>query len=311
MMPCEMLRCKFFHKSHPAPRGPEQTQWGLQTPVQLHQQSFETPSIHLQSMPPQGGFNTTYRGPLPDPLEFQQAGGSSQVPRKACRPIGPLMDLSSLEGPPIDDTRIVRARHSMIPRPPGVNSTTNDLPPNLLWKPLPPRPASAEPASSRQRYQPYRPAARPTECDETSRSDNSLRQGPAQRNRHSHTEHGIVQSRPSPEYERSRPTSTIIQRQTGPRSRSSDPLVWLEDAGQWVIASSSARRSSPQPRIHPLPTRLRNATSPPLLQLHGDSNELEGRDNPPDYESHCFSPTHVMRLTFGPASRPRASACEN
>lgn len=317
-MPCETL-CKFFfrtqsaphaHASHSASRGPKPTQWGVEPTVQSHQQPCEPP-IHLQSMPPQRAFYATSREPLPDPLDYQQAGGSSQTPRKPRRQPCPLMDLSSLEGPPIDDQTIVRTPHSIIPRLRVDNATSHHTPPNLLWKPLPPRPASAEPISSR-RQEHHRPAAHPTgnENDGPSRRDNNLRRAPAHRGRH--TEDELEHNRVSPDYERSRSTSTIIQRQTNqPRSRSSDPRVWLEDAEQWTAVGSSATRSS-HPQIHRLPTRLRNATTPLYVQHPDDiDDDLDRRDHPPDYESHCFSPTHVMRLTFGPASRPRASAREN
>lgn len=314
-MPCETLLCKFFFRtqsappaSHSASRGPEPTQWGFQTTVQSHQQPCEPP-IHLQSMSPQRAFYATSREPLPDPLNLQQAGGSSQT-RKSRRQPCPLMDLSSLEGPPIDDQTNVRTPHSIIHRLRVDNATPHNTPPNLLWKPLPPRPASAEPTLSRPQEH-RRPAAHPTGNDGPSRRDNNLRRAAAHRGRHTE-EDEPEHNRVSPDYERSRSTSTIIQRQTDqPRSRSSDTLVWLEDAEQWAAVGSSAARSS-HPQIHRLPTRLRNATTP-LYVRHPDDNDddLERRDHPPDYESHCFSPTHVMRLTFGPASRPRASAREH
>ncbi|KAJ5219018.1 uncharacterized protein N7498_001117 [Penicillium cinerascens] len=258
-------------------------------------------------MPPQRA--ATSREPLPDPLDFQQAGGSSQTPRNSYRQPSPLMDLSSLEGPPIDDQSTMRTPHSIIPRLRVDNATPHNTPPNLLWKPLPPRPASAEPISPRQQEH-RRPAANPTGNDGPSSRDNNLIRASAHRGRHTE-EDELEHNRVSPDYERSR-SSTIIQRQTNqPRSRSSDPRVWLEDVEQWTTVGSSATRSS-HPQIHRLPTRLRNATTPLYVGHPYDSDDdLERRDHPPDYESHCFSPNHVMRLTFGPASRPRASAHEN
>lgn len=227
------------------------------------------------------------------------------------------MDLSSLEGPPIDDPRVVSTPDSTIPRIREEPATSNSTPHNMLWKPLPPRPASAEPMSSRQQQQ-RRPGARPTghHGADLPGSDPHLRRVPAQRGRRSPTDDDDDDEfMPGSVFPEERPRSPHHPTHLEPerrlmRSRSSDPLVWLEDEEQWVVAGPSTRRSSAQ--IRQLPPRLRNATTRPLGRypdMSDDSDDdLERSDHPPDYESHQFSPTHVMRLTYGPASRPRASA---
>lgn len=76
---------------------------------------------------------------------------------------------------------------------------------------------------------------------------------------------------------------------------------------RWAFVGSPTHYS-PLPQSHRSPSRLHNAAIPtPTQNRNANDDGAEGQDNPPDYESHRFSPTHVMRLTFGPASRPRAS----
>ena len=87
----------------------------------------------------------------------------------------PLMDLSSLEGPPIDNPRLRVPPNPTNPRihihsPPPDTSITNIL----VWKPLPPAPTSTDNASQRQ-YQ------RRNDWPSGPSLDPNLRQSPAHR----------------------------------------------------------------------------------------------------------------------------------
>lgn len=310
-----MSLCKFLHKlqnayqtSQPESGGSGPTQRGFQVSVHSHQQSSDTTPIHLHSMSPQRRPYVPYRQPLPDPPDFRQAASSSQNPLKPSRPPRPLVDLSSLEGPPIDDKRNSSTRNTTIPRIRVDHAVPHNAPRNPLGRPLPPRPASTEPTSQRQQPIPGRPYSQTNRSGTHIRSDNICTQSPAQRGRSIHIEEQRQKSRLSPGSARPTSTSTTIPRQTQySRSKSLDSIVWHESKGQWVVVDSSATLSS-QSQIHCLPTRLRNATSP-TPERHRNRNEVKDHD-PPDYESHGFSPTHVMGLTFGPASRTRASERE-
>ena len=316
-MPCEMPWCKFLHKlqnayqtPQPESGGSDPTQRGFQISVHSHQQSSDTMPIHLHSMSSQRRPSVPYRRPLPDPPDFRQAASSSQNPPKPRRPPRPLVDLSSLEGPPIDDRRDTSTRNLTIPRIRVDHVVPSNAPRNLLWKPLPPRPASTEPTFQRQQPIPGRPYSQPNRSGTHFRSDNIFTQSPAQQGRPIHIEEERQQSRLSSGSACPRSTRTIIPRQTQySRSQSFDSIVWHESKGQWVVVDSSAALS-PQSEIHCLPTRLRNATSP-TPERHRDRDDEVKNHNPPDYESHGFSPDHVIRLTFGPASRTRASERES
>lgn len=324
--PRKMLLCKIFqrHQAQPPAQGCPQPGSEMPEPAypmsrtaqwvaQQAQQEFQL--VHRQA------YQTSYQ-----PSTVQEARQAHRRAQHASRRHrAPLTDLSSLEGPPIEDTRLLSTPRCLIPRICEEPATPNSTPHCLLWKPLPPRPASAEPSSSRlQRYRVDIPIP-PTENNIGHlRNDAHLRRVPAQRNMRSLDRNETSPDRhqhPSDEHERPRsPRSHSVPHQPPGRPRrrshSSGGLVWLEDAEQWVVAHPPASRSS-HPPVTRLPTRLRNATTRPVrryIDLSSlDVNDVGEDDTgcrgyPPDYESHAFSPTHVERLTYGPASRPRASA---
>ncbi|KAJ6119561.1 hypothetical protein N7523_003841 [Penicillium sp. IBT 18751x] len=315
-MPCEIRLRKFFHKIQNAPQisqreseAPEPTLRAFHISASSPQQSIDTTQTHLRSMSSQKSPFVPRRGPLPDPLEFQQATSSWRNPPKSHRPPCPLVDLSSLEGPPIDDVRGTSPRNDTIPRSQVDHVFPTNARPDLLWKPLPPRPASTEATSLRQQPMSCRSYSHPNRIGPQLRDDTMLTQYSAQRGRPINIEERQP-SRLSSAFAGMRSTSTIIPRQTQcPRSQTFDSIVWHESRAQWVVADSSAARSS-QSRIYCLPTRLRNATSPALEMHRNDEDEMEDQD-PPDYESHGFSLTHIMRYTLGPASRTRTREREN
>lgn len=311
--PCKMLLYKIFQRHQAQPPAQGSPPSASEEPESAYPMSRTAQWVAQQA---QQEFQLVHRGPHQayqtyQPSTVQEA---QHAPRRRHRP--PLMDLSSLEGPPIEDSRLLSRPHSMIPPVCEEPATPNHTPHCLLWKPLPPRPASAEPQS--WRLQRYRSNIPPTENNiDHLRNDAHLRPVPAQRNnmrspdgdemppdRHHH---------PSGERPRS-PHSAPHQQPGRPRRRSlsSGALVWLEDEEQWVVAHPRALRGSSHPPVTRLPTRLRNATTRPVRRYADmrdvSEDDMERRDYPPDYESHQFSPTHVQRLTYGPASRPRASA---
>lgn len=246
------------------------------------------------------------------------------------------MDLSSLEGPPIDDPRVVVTPDYMDGRlriePPTPDHNSH---PSRLWKSLPPRPASAEPSSSS--YQPVSPISdmtidnRPSNRrSDTSLSESQLRRTHAQRGRRT----------PSPEIdmdinlhmelhvgprgttlnERSRspvrnPVSllnTNIQtsdRQSGRgrRAQSCCPLVWVEDEQQWVVMENTRQQNDPRLQYSRIPGPSFDRTTQSQSQsqavndrgIEFEGGEFEPSDHPPTYESHGFSPTYVRRLGQG------------
>lgn len=97
--------------------------------------------------------NPSSSGSLPEPraVSFLEMPFCSLIPRRRFLrpPRQNLMDLSSLEGPPIDDPRVVITpdpRDDLVHlRSPTIDSNTN---PSRLWRSLPPRPSSRGPSSS-------------------------------------------------------------------------------------------------------------------------------------------------------------------
>lgn len=185
-------------------------------------------------------------------------------------------------------------------------ATPNGTPPNLLWKPLPLRPSSADPLSPRQQ----RRAPTTNLHTEPLQPHTNLRRVPAQRTRQINPEDEDLPDQHPPSNERSR-SPTQQNERPHLRSHSSGSLLWLEDEEQWVVTHVSSSRSA-QP-VTRLPTRLRNATTRPIRRntandLDVSDDELERLELPPDYESHRFSPTYIQRYTYGPASRLTANS---
>lgn len=331
LSPREMLLCKIFQKhnnnspsQHPRPpQGSAQpASRGFDPAYPSNPMSRTAQWVAAQAQQeyqlvqrrPQQGYQA-YQTSTVQEAQAAYRRAQGQASRSRRRPKAPLMDLSSLEGPPIEDNRLVSTPHSLIPRIREEPATPNSTPPGLLWKPLPPRPASAEPQSSRQRRGPAIP---PGDAHiDPFQHDPNLRRVPAQRTRRAGPEEEDSPDHPSPN-ERSRsPEHTPHSPSERPRlrSHSSGPLIWLEDEEQWVVSHASSR--SAHPPVTRLPSRLRNATTRPIRRYTDLSDldvsdvsddDLERLEYPPDYESHQFSPTYVQRYTYGPASRPRASA---
>lgn len=198
-----------------------------------------------------------------------------------------LMDLSSLEGPPIDDPRVVITPDPMDGhvhlRSPVMDSNTN---PSRLWRSLPPRPSSPRrrPSSSYEslaahnnnnhayRYH-HRP---PNPRTETSLSEGHLRRTHAQRGRRTpspdidmdidlHMDLRIDSEPRGPRFtQRPRspmrdlvplpllsadtPAPSNRQHERGRRTQSCCPLVWVESDQQWIV-SESYRQQQEEPCV--------------------------------------------------------------
>lgn len=231
----------------------------------------------------------------------------------------PLMDLSSLEGPPLADPRADIPTNPTFPRieeePPTPETPSHYHSYfNLYTKPLPPRPASADPLDLRQSRHPIsntRTVNSHTDL-EPSRSDSHLRRMPAQRGRRSPSNElrpgdGITAADPVREARsRSPPVNQYLYTECRvPRRPRSAPLVWSEEEELWVVTGSSASSQRPHTR-HSRPPRLETHLSEPSLRS-GDNID-EGLDHsalspPPSYDSHGFSHTHVVRQQRGTESR--------
>ncbi|KAJ5085748.1 hypothetical protein N7532_010519 [Penicillium argentinense] len=193
-----------------------------------------------------------------------------QSSRSNSRP--PLMDLSSLEGPPIEDPRVVVtpepiARLRIEPPTPDTNTH-----PSRLWKSLPPRPSSADPTSPSRHTHLPRPLTHRFETSQSEANDEPyLRRAPAQRGRRTpspdqeelnsrnanlnlnlNIDTTLARHSASSPYERSRsplrtPVSleaeaearwnleTLRDSERGRRARSCCPLVWVESERRWVV----------------------------------------------------------------------------
>ncbi|CAI7652440.1 unnamed protein product [Penicillium pancosmium] len=221
------------------------------------------------------------------------------------------MDLSSLEGPPIDDPRVVITPDPIDDgivhlRSPTIDSSTN---PSRLWRSLPPRPSSRGSSSSYEsptasnnndnnnNDHPYRHHYRPSmPRTETSLSESQLRRTRAQRDV---------------------PSSSTRQQERGRRTQSCCPLVWVESEQQWVVSESYRHQQQQQQQQQQEEPHMEQSRTPdtishriplsdPFLGLGlnsgfdaWDGAESESVDCPPTYESHGFSPTYVRRLGQG------------
>ncbi|GLI78068.1 hypothetical protein PoHVEF18_006367 [Penicillium ochrochloron] len=234
----------------------------------------------------------------------------------------PLMDLSSLEGPPLadPDPRVIVPGpvDNIFPRiqqePPTPESPSHYYSYHTLYtKPLPPRPASADPLDLRQLRHPISNNRMASSHTDPSLSDSNLRRMPAQRGRRSYSNElrpgdGIAAADPVRDV-RSRSPSVNPYLYTEcrvPRRPRSAPLVWSEEEELWVVTGGSASSERP-PTRHSRPPRLETHLSEPSLRSEDPVDEDLDHDAllpPPSYDSHGFSHTHVVRQQRGgPESR--------
>lgn len=231
----------------------------------------------------------------------------------------PLMDLSSLAGPPLADPRANIPINSTFPRieeePPTPETPSHYHSYfNLYTKPLPPRPASADPLDLRPSQHPRSNIHIVNSYTDPgpSRSDSHLRRMPAQRGRRRPSNElrpgdGISAADPVREVRsRSPPVNPYLYTECRvPRRPRSAPLVWSEEEELWVVTGGSA--SSPRPQIrHDRPPRLETHMSEPFLSSGDNVDEEFNRSAlspPPSYDSHGFSHTHVVLQQRGAESR--------
>ncbi|KAJ5746365.1 hypothetical protein N7520_011547 [Penicillium odoratum] len=257
------------------------------------------------------------------------------IQKYLARPGPPMMDLSSLDGPPIFDTRNAISSgpidFSSLDGGPVIADPVIFLPPNptvsciheepptpqtdaqyhLLSKPLPPRP------STDSSWQRARVVRRTSNADDD--ATNALGRAPVRRRQASPSEDISLVDEYN--HDRSRPAIQVLTNPAASqprRSHSCDPLVWLEEEGLWEIPSRWPSRTT-VPSQHSQRSRRRSSVStvfsaipdgwpihmhhgwPPhqfdTVRVHIDSalGEL-----PPSYDSHAFSPTYVMRMQDGP-----------
>ncbi|OQE25431.1 hypothetical protein PENSTE_c006G06029 [Penicillium steckii] len=232
-----------------------------------------------------------------------------------------LMDLSSLEGPPIEDSRIVRSSHRntrIDVEPPTPDNNTH---PSRLWQSLPPRPSSTDPEASPSSLWP-RPLQlssnnrSPNHRSQSSLSEGQLRRAPAQRGRRTpspdidmdidlHMELPIEPRAPALSQRPRSPVPDPVplfnidtdvqspsrQSSRNQRARSCCQLDWRESEQRWVVLEPF-----PQPE-EPLWDQSRTPGSPldrmPVPEGYPGfyGRELDWVDLPPPYESHGFSPT--------------------
>lgn len=184
------------------------------------------------------------------------------VQKVLARPGPPMMDLSSLDGPPIFDPRNTITSgpidFSSLDGGPVIAESVAYLPPNptvpciqrpptpqtdaqyhLLSKPLPPRPASTDSSPSRQQHRVIRRQASLDGDNSTHNANTNLRRAPARRGRASPDEE-MHSADEDTNDGRSRSSLQMWTTPTAPqprRSHTCDPLVWLEEEGLWEIPS--------------------------------------------------------------------------
>ncbi|KAJ5656680.1 hypothetical protein N7507_008630 [Penicillium longicatenatum] len=209
------------------------------------------------------------------------------VQKVLARPGPPMMDLSSLDGPPILDTRNTITSgpidFSSLDGGPFITDSVTCHPPNptvpciheeppipqadaryhLLSKPLPPRPASTDSSPSRQRHRVVRRRAIfDDDISTQTNTSNNLRRAPARRGRvNPNEEH-------SGDEDNDDSSRLILQTLTTPtapnlkRSHTCDPLVWLEEEGLWEIPSRwPSRATIPSQRSQPSCSRRSRSRS--------------------------------------------------
>ena len=262
----------------------------------------------------------------------------SYTPRPATPPkSAPIMDLSSLDGPPIIASRVLVP--PLDPSTPGIHEE-HPTPQGAAdayhferSKPLPERPGRPHRPEIRERINPVRPgspiyplsvaswleSSQPDLTEPVSpvaaaapRSDGHLRRAPARRGRKSPTEELFPQDiQPRDRRSQSpRGCNDLYVEPAHRRARSCSPLVWSDAEEMWVVEgpgplefAASEERTSRPPRHQPSGYLDRE-----FVRQDSDFSNRSGDLPPPSYESHEFSPSHVMRMREGMASRWTAVA---
>lgn len=242
---------------------------------------------------------------------FQRSEPPAYTPRPATPPKSPIMDLSSLDGPPLVASRVLITPpdpftpriHEEPPTPQGAADTYHFV----RSKPLPARPVSADPVpSQRQRTRPN-PGYSSASTDAL-RNEIRLRRAPARRGRRSPSEDLLPHDTLARD-ERSQSPRSSPDPEAEPvhrRARSCSPLVWNEIEGMWLVEgpsplefdfSSSRSRNSRPPR-HQM--SLIVPEGEPTNVYHDGLGETP---SPPSYDSHEFTASHVMRVRESMTSR--------
>ncbi|KAJ5697986.1 hypothetical protein N7488_011670 [Penicillium malachiteum] len=227
-----------------------------------------------------------------------------------------LVDYSSLDGPRISDW-MTFTPDPTLPRIHQERPTPqSEAHYYILSKPLPPRPASADPQIPRElRRKPVPPldTTRSTTEEVVPENTANLRRAPARRGRISPKEELILVE----EYlnENSvRPTGSNWHTLTAPSPRRShtEPIMWLEEEGLWEVPCRwpsrtslptlrSPSRSSMSTAFSAIPDGWFHQHGLPVtsdtVRVHIDSALGEA---PPSYDSHAFSSAYFMRKQDGP-----------
>lgn len=221
------------------------------------------------------------------------------------------MDLSSLDGPPVVASRVlVTPPDPMTPRiheEPPTPQGTADAYHFARSKPLPARPVSADPIPPRrQRTQPT--SRYPGYSADVLSNETRLRRAPARRGRRSPTEDLLPNDIPARD-ERSQSPCSSPDPEAEPihqRARSCSPLIWNEAEGMWLVEGPSPLEfasSSIRPRNSRPPRHQMSSNTPDVDFDDSNHDGLRETPSPPSYDSHEFTPSHVMRIRDGMASR--------
>ncbi|KAJ6129801.1 hypothetical protein N7512_002581 [Penicillium capsulatum] len=221
------------------------------------------------------------------------------------------MDLSSLDGPPLIASRVLITPsdpmtsriHEEPPTPQGAADAYHFA----RSKPLPARPVSADPVPSRQQH--HRPSSPYHRGHPDALSnENHLRRAPARRGRRSPSEDLLPGDLPARDNRDNRSQSPHhspdLEAEPVPRrTRSCSPLVWSEEESMWVVEGPvPVDFASSRPR-HSRPPQPPTASHTPERARDIFTDEFESVECPPSYDSHAFTPSHVMRMREGVASR--------
>ncbi|KAJ5477049.1 hypothetical protein N7539_007193 [Penicillium diatomitis] len=236
-------------------------------------------------------------------------------------PAIPSIDLSTLEGPPFEDPRSSHSMHT-----PGISRLNQSAHARqsvnlhtLYNKPLPPRPASADPATPRRGLSPVRVNVNFRRRDHEAGSSQSqhstqLGRAPVRQRQQGSGPSGpgpsgpvlreMTASGPGGSTHRTSPPSMDTHLQVvGPRGATrthSTPLPWQEHGQLWMPQQPALVRDSS--------ARL---TRPPQLEIYTVSDSEEERSvrdydlvsPPPPYESHDFDCDRWDQSRFGPRLR--------
>jgi hypothetical protein len=224
---------------------------------------------------------------------------STEPPRLPTDPDPPLMDLSSLEGPPIVDSTFIVSPDTTNPRITTPSPTSTHI---LRSKPLPPRPASTDviPSQNQNRNRRHeRPSDRST-------TNGNLRRMPARTPMNNPPEELSPDCDPSFEHD-----SSLTQSSPRPRQqRPCLPLTWLEDEKQWVVGEAH-RPSTRDSRVEHAASSALSPVSPisscspcydmiRRLDEHIAYNNYLYREGVPNhspaYNAHRFHPGYGTAL---------------